>query len=112
MQYVGLDAASRRALAVAGKGRYATVAADGSDLAALGVLEADPVDAAASSEKTTSLWRDQGYWLLLPLLLLVPLGFRRNGVFALLALCLVVPWQPAIAGDGEDRKSTRLNSSH
>ncbi|MDQ2701548.1 MAG: VWA domain-containing protein [Pseudomonadota bacterium] len=100
MQYARLDAGSLRALAAAGKGRYATVAADGSDLAALGILDIEPTHAVASNDKAASIWRDQGYWLLLPLLLLVPLGFRRNGVFALLALCLVLPAQPAFAAGG------------
>ena len=102
VQYAALDAASLRALADAGNGRYATLAADGSDLATLGVLEADPAGVAASSQAKASLWRDQGYWLLLPLLLLAALGFRRNGVFALLALCLCLPWQPAAAAAADD----------
>src|SRR5690606_5261382 len=97
MQYARLDSASLRDLAAAGNGRYATVAADGSDLETLGVLRADPAGAVASKQDTASLWRDQGYWLLLPLLLLAAAGFRRHGVFALLALCLCLPWQPAMA---------------
>jgi len=101
MQYARLDADSLRALATAGGGRYATVAADGSDLDALGVLRVDPAGAVASQDKAGSLWRDQGYWLLLPLLLLFALGFRRQGVFAVLALCLCLPWHPAAAADGD-----------
>ena len=41
--------------------------------------------------------RDNGYWLLLPLLVLAALAFRRNGAIAVLALCLVLPWHPASA---------------
>ena len=48
------------------------------------------------------LWRDQGFWLLLPLLLLVAVAFRRGSVFALLAACMLLPWQPAHAADPED----------
>lgn len=101
MQYARLEADPLRALATAGGGRYATAAADGSDLQALGVLRVDTAGAVASQDKAGSLWRDQGYWLLLPLLLLVALGFRRQGVFAVLALCLCLPWQPAAAADGD-----------
>ena len=101
MQYARLDADELRALATAGGGRYATVAADGSDLEALGVLHIDPAGAVTSQDKAGSLWRDQGYWLLLPLMLLVAFGFRRHGVFAVLALCLCVPWHPAAAADGD-----------
>jgi len=101
MQYARLDADALRALAAAGGGRYATIAADGSDLETLGVLRVDPAGAVASQDRTGSLWRDQGYWLLLPLLVLVAFGFRRHGVFAVLALCLCLPWQPAAAADGD-----------
>lgn len=97
-----LDAASLRALVAAGKGTYAAVASDGSDLAALGVLDPGGLGAIAKQGETLSLWRDQGYWLLLPLLLLVPFGFRRNGVFAVLALCLCLPWQPPAQAAGID----------
>lgn len=100
--HASLHAASLRALAAAGSGRYAAVASDDSDLAAIGVLESGAPGAVAKQGQALSLWRDQGYWLLLPLLLLVPLGFRRNGVFAALALCLCLPWQPPAQAAGID----------
>lgn len=95
--HASLDAGSLRGLARAGGGAYAPIAGDDSDLAALGALDPDARGAIAREGETLSTWRDQGYWLLLPLLLLAAFGFRRNGVFALLALCLVLPWQPARA---------------
>lgn len=41
------------------------------------------------TELNTDTWRDEGPWLLLPLLLLVPLGFRKG--LLVLALCLTLP---------------------
>jgi Ca-activated chloride channel family protein len=95
--HAGFDPGSLRALAGAGGGAYAPIARDDGDLAALGVLDPAVHDAVARTGETLSVWRDQGYWLLLPVLLLAISGFRRNGVFALLALCLVLPWRPAQA---------------
>ena len=96
-----LDAGSLQALARAGNGGYAPLAADASDLAELGVLVPRDVDPGAGGESGMLAWQDQGYWLLLPLLLLAPLGFRRGSTLAVLLACaLLLPWQPAHAADG------------
>lgn len=86
-----LDSASLRRLAAKGNGRYADLADDDADLRALGVL--DPGDADAMGKGTAGLaWRDEGYWLLPPLLLLALLAFRRrSGAFALLLVCVALP---------------------
>ncbi|MCA1714995.1 MAG: tetratricopeptide repeat protein, partial [Gammaproteobacteria bacterium] len=47
----------------------------------------------------TRIWRDEGYWLLLPLLLLGAFAFRRGGALAAILLCALLPWQPAYAAD-------------
>lgn len=97
-----LDAASLRALALAGNGRYASLTADDGDLRALGVL--DPQQAAqgeSAQGKRRLAWRDEGYWLLPPLMLLGLLAFRRGSAVAALALCALLPLsQPARAADG------------
>ena len=50
------------------------------------------------TELNTDTWRDQGPWLLLPVLLLALLGFRRG--LLMLALCCLLPLpQPAHAFD-------------
>lgn len=86
------------AVAAAGQGRSAVLSADDADLRALGVLEADGGDGMlAGGRGGVDARRDDGYWLLLPLLVLVAFAFRRNGVVAVLALCLLVPWHPAAA---------------
>lgn len=101
IQRASLDATSLRSLASAGDGSYAPLAVGDGDLQALGVL--DPQQAGAQSaqgEKRLS-WRDEGYWLLPPLMLLGLLAFRRGGAVAVLALCMLLPLsQPARAADG------------
>ena len=90
MQSTRLDSDALRALAAAGGGRYATLGVDGADLQALGVL--DPArDVANERGGGQRVWLDQGYWLLLPLLLLAALAFRRGaGVLAALPLALLL----------------------
>jgi Ca-activated chloride channel family protein len=86
------------AVAAAGQGRSAVLSPDDADLQALGVLEADTgAGMRADDREGGATRRDDGYWLLLPLLVLAAFAFRRNGVVAVLALCLLVPWHPAAA---------------
>lgn len=92
-----LDAGSLRTLAQAGGGAYAALAAGDGDLAALGVLDPRQAGTIAAHGEKTRLWRDQGYWLLLPLLLLALFAFRRGGALAALLLCVLLPLPPAHA---------------
>jgi Ca-activated chloride channel family protein len=92
-----LDAESLRALSAAGGGAYAALAPGDGDLAALGVLDPQRADADAGVHTGAALWHDQGYWLLLPLLVLALFAFRRGGVLAMLLLLAWLPWQPAQA---------------
>jgi Ca-activated chloride channel family protein len=94
-----LDVPSLRALATAGGGGYATLAAGDRDLASLGVLDPQQAGATAARGEKTATWLDQGYWLLPPLLLLALFAFRRGGALAALLLCVCLPWQPARAAD-------------
>ncbi|MFC7301339.1 vWA domain-containing protein [Cognatiluteimonas weifangensis] len=96
-----LNADALRALATAGGGAYAALAADDRDLAALRVLDPQSAGALAAHGGTASLWRDQGYWLLLPLLLLASFAFRRGGALAALLLCVWWPLQPAHAAGND-----------
>ncbi|PPT83188.1 hypothetical protein XarzCFBP7410_13355 [Xanthomonas arboricola pv. zantedeschiae] len=98
-----LDEGSLRDLAGQGGGRYARITADDADLRALGVL--DPAQQPLADEAAESTggktWLDEGYWLLLPVMLLALLAFRRRTVVAILALVCVLPLaQPAHAADG------------
>jgi Ca-activated chloride channel family protein len=81
-----LDADSLRRLAGAGGGRYAELQADGSDLRALDLLDAQ---GGARELGTTGadqgLQRsDDGYWLILPVLALALLLFRRGAAVLVL----------------------------
>ena len=94
-----MDTGALRALAAAGSGRAATLDAQGIEgLAGIGG------DAAAGGRRTggAAARADQGYWLLLPLLLLAALAFRRGGAPGLLALglCLPLLCAPAQAQEG------------
>jgi Ca-activated chloride channel family protein len=92
-----LDPESLRALAAAGGGAYAALTPGDGDLATLGVLDPQRADADAGVHTGVALWHDQGYWLLLPVLVLALFAFRRGGVLAVLLLLAWLPWQPAQA---------------
>ncbi|WP_101925124.1 MULTISPECIES: VWA domain-containing protein [Luteimonas] len=96
-----LDAASLGALAAAGGGAFETMTTGPGDLQALGLLTPDAVaqDARASASGTTAtrVWRDEGYWLLLPLLLLCLAAFRRGATTAVLVLAVACSLPPAHA---------------
>lgn len=92
-----LDAPALRRLADAGGGTYAALQPGLSDLQALGVLDPARAGARAAQGKKNATALDEGYWLLLPLLALGALAFRRGAAFAVLALCLALPLPPAQA---------------
>ena len=93
-----LAGASLRALARAGGGAYAALTGDDADLQALRVLEPSAAETSATQGETGRSWHDEGYWLLLPLMLLALFAFRRGGI-AVLLVCLWLPSHPAAAAD-------------
>ena len=93
-----LESGELRRLAAAGGGDYREITAGNDDLAALGMLSPGrSVETQAAHQGASRLWRDEGYWLLLPLLLLGVLAFRRGAAFVVLAACLLVPLPPVQA---------------
>ena len=86
-----LEEGSLRRLAKAGGGHYRTLSGDDSDLRALDVLRA-VAGAAEQPRGETTQWRDEGFWLLIPLMLIALLAFRRHA--ALLGVVLVLAWAP------------------
>lgn len=82
-----LDSASLRKLAANGNGGYAALSADDSDLRGLGVLEPRTSDAVVGTGSGFT-WRDEGYWLLPPLMLLALFAFRRRSGVALVLVML------------------------
>lgn len=96
---IRLDGSALASLAAEGKGKYAAVTVDDSDLVTLGVLDAQRMEATSGGGKRGAMAIDEGYWLL-PLLLLTALFAFRRGVLAVALLCCL-PWQPAQAADGD-----------
>lgn len=101
-----LDEPALRAVADAGGGRYATLTADSSDVDSLLVDRTDTTTGRDSATKTDDLamsarWRDRGPWLLLLLVPLAALAFRRGWLMAL-ALALLLPAPRADAASFKD----------
>ncbi|WP_110971255.1 VWA domain-containing protein [Pseudomonas huaxiensis] len=89
-----LDSASLKPFINDLGGRYRHARIDDLDLRGLGLF--DKPRALSSNGQTVQLdnWADQGYWLLLPLLLLAACAGRRGWLFCLpLLLCLPQPAQ-------------------
>ncbi len=97
-----LEERGLRTLAGDGGGRYARISPDNSDLDILLSGEISGVGAALGDDAlATDRWREEGPWLLLLLLPLAALAFRRGWV--LLAVIFIVPLpQPAHAAGWSD----------
>ncbi|MCX7556439.1 VWA domain-containing protein [Xanthomonadaceae bacterium JHOS43] len=95
-----LDTSALTALARAGGGRYAEVTVDDADLRNLGVAMArkDGGEETVGDERTRRDWRDEGPWVLLLVLPLAALAFRR-GWLACIVVVMVLPAPPARAVD-------------
>ncbi|MGE7138776.1 tetratricopeptide repeat protein [Luteibacter sp. NPDC031894] len=99
------DDASLAAVASAGGGRFVAAANDASDVDALTGLVHGEGDGKAVEGAASGQWQDRGPWLLLPLLPIVALAFRR-GWLLILALALL-PLSPARADGLADLFRTR-----
>lgn len=89
-----LDEDSLRRLVSAGGGSYRRLSSDDSDLRGLDALRASD-GAAETRQGSTTQWRDEGFWLLFPLMLVALLAFRRRAslLVVLLAVALLPPQQ-------------------
>ena len=97
MVLAGRDDAALTALAAAGGGRYVPMTANEQDIHLLhGELTAGK--ATLASGQVGDTWQDRGPWLLLPLLLIVALAFRRG--WLLLLPLVLLPMLPATAQAG------------
>ncbi|MBF0213648.1 MAG: VWA domain-containing protein [Magnetococcales bacterium] len=98
-----LDEAPLRALATEGEGRFARLMADDTDLNHLLAGEGSGgLDTTRPSTRTADLWQEEGPWLLLLVIPLAALGFRRGVLSVVLMLTLTQsalavewdsPWQ-------------------
>jgi len=96
-----LDPDELKRLAGQGNGLFRRLSVDDSDLdRLLADVSAHPDDTKATGRKTDA-WREEGPWLLLLLLPLAALAFRR-GIIAVWLLVLVFPFKPAAALDWKD----------
>ncbi|MET0937150.1 MAG: VWA domain-containing protein [Luteibacter sp.] len=101
----GRDDASLSAVALAGGGRFMVTSDDASDVTALaGVLKTSDHGKAIEGA-TSGQWQDRGPWLLLPLLPIVALAFRRG--WLLVALLALLPVAPSRADGLADLFRTR-----
>ena len=101
-----LDVAKLRQLANAGGGRYSSITAGDADLTqVLPSAQQTPAMRMQSTTQTTDLWQSQGPWLVLALLPLAALAFRR-GWLLLLPLVMLVTLggfpRPAMASGWDD----------
>ncbi|QAU24230.1 VWA domain-containing protein [Dyella sp. M7H15-1] len=91
-----------RALARAGGGVYVAMNDNGSDIAALHAALQPIQHALVAEGRSGDAWQDRGPWLLLPLLLVAAMAFRRGWVL-LVPLALLPLWSsPAQAMSWQD----------
>jgi len=100
-----LEETSLRALATAGGGRYATLTSDNRDLDLLLSGEVATTSAVGESQ-ATDRWREEGPWLLLLLLPLAAMSFRRGWAIVLLVFILPLA-KPVQAGLWDDMWQTK-----
>lgn len=86
-----LQSSSLARLATDQGGRYASLSLDDADLQRLQLLGSSDSLREEGDPAILALWSDQGYWLLIPLLLLAACAGRRGWLFLIL-LCPL--WQP------------------
>ncbi|MGA9703533.1 tetratricopeptide repeat protein [Pseudomonas sp.] len=91
-----LDSPTLKAFASEMGGRYRAARLDDKDLRQLGVLDAPQALRNDGQLLHLDTWADQGYWLLLPLLLLAACAGRRGWLFCLPLLLMAAP-QPSYA---------------
>jgi Ca-activated chloride channel family protein len=98
-----LDRAALQALAAAGGGRYVTATRDDRDIEVLSADGSGPRQPVAGEESTLAdRWHEEGPWLLLALLPLAAVAFRRGWIAPLLLVLLLAPPPPARAFSWSD----------
>ena len=95
------DAASLDKLAAEGGGIFRRLSADETDVEQLLAQFGTGVDESEETGLEVDIWREEGPWLLLPLLPLAALAFRR-GVLAAWLLVIILPIRPADAFEWTD----------
>jgi Ca-activated chloride channel family protein len=97
-----LETSGLRRLAAAGGGRFAVMTADESDLDTLLSAEVGSASGSDSDESlATDQWQEEGPWLLLLLVPIAALAFRK-GLVLVLVVCILPIAEPAQAFTWED----------
>ena len=89
-----LNADNLQRIALAGNGRYVTVTSNDSDIRQLNLDKYSPADNEfeKDDDRASDIWKEMGPWLLLPVLPLAALAFRRG--ILVLAVVLLLPIAP------------------
>ncbi|MDX1431289.1 MAG: VWA domain-containing protein [Gammaproteobacteria bacterium] len=100
----GTDYATLAEIARAGGGEFAAMTNDERDIDRLivdrsrGLFELQ----AEAVERTSESWRDGGFWLVLPLVALAALAFRRGWLATVMLAVVLAPSRPALAFGWDD----------
>jgi Ca-activated chloride channel family protein len=89
-----LDAAALQTLALQAHGLYQTMRVDDRDInTILSIIDSDNQSelATRTDDMMSDQWRDEGVWLLLPIILLASLSFRRGTLGAILLAGIMLP---------------------
>ena len=97
IQIARLQPEPLRELAKAGKGRYLEAEVGDRDTLALIAAGQERGERIEMTALTADQWREEGPWLLLALLPLAALAFRRGWLLPVLLLALVLPPRPGFA---------------
>jgi Ca-activated chloride channel family protein len=100
-----LESEQLRSLAAAGGGRFAIMTSDNSDIESL-LSDAAGHSSAADESLATDQWQDEGPWLLLLLVPLAALAFRRGWILVI-ALAVLPLSDPAHAFGWQDLWQTK-----
>lgn len=102
LQLAGRDDAALAALAAAGGGRYVPMSADNRDITTLHADLRAGTTQATAGDLHGDAWQDRGPWLLLALLPLAALAFRRGWLVVLALVMLPLATPPAQAATWRD----------
>lgn len=97
-----LDSQSLATLANAGGGRYVAITADDSDVATLMSTGHNALNEPTESGAEATRWREEGPWVLLLVLPLAALAFRRGWLSPLVLALAIAPWPQAHAVTWDD----------
>lgn len=98
-----LDVAELKELALAGGGQYVTLSVDDRDVKKLSNTNMqNSIDKESDDMRQVDLWRDEGHWLLLAILPLAALAFRRGWLGVVVLAITFAPVEESLAFEWDD----------